>query len=79
MEQENMNERCREDVMKSSYRKTVVTIIPFIALALLAAAAAGLSGRAGLIRTAAVTQQQPPELNGSCDNLLNNLLATGGR
>ena len=65
--------------MKSAYRKQVATIISFIALALLVAAATGLPGSAERTRTAAPSPQQPAELSGSCNNLVNNLLAAGGR
>ena len=67
--------------MENAIKKNAITIIPFIALALLVTVAAGLAGKAARIRTATVTYQQPgAELPvHSYSDLMNNLLAVGGR
>lgn len=67
--------------MKSAYGKLAVTIVPLIALVLLLTAVVNLARKVDRIQTGALSQQQPgPELlNGSYNNLLNNLFAAGGR
>lgn len=67
--------------MKTAISKLIITLIPFIAMALLVTVAVGLSRKAERIQTAAVSQQQSESklFGSSCDNLLNNLFVAGGR
>jgi len=64
--------------MKTAISKLIVSLI---ALTLMVSVAVGLSGKTERVQAAAVSQQQPgPELLGSSyGNLLNNLIAAGGR